>query len=135
MQGRPPKPTALKVLEGNRGKRRLNDAEPKPTKGATMPECFRSHPVLVAEWKRHAERLERLGLLTEVDDDSLAALCVLSVKFRELVAAGAEAYSLIKITQELRAMWARFGMTPADRTRVKVEKPAPKTKLEMLRAR
>lgn len=32
-RGRKPKPTALKVLEGNPGKRPLNDHEPIPPKG------------------------------------------------------------------------------------------------------
>ena len=32
-RGRKPKPTALKVLEGNPGKRPLNDREPVPPKG------------------------------------------------------------------------------------------------------
>ena len=37
-RGRKPKPTALKVLEGNPGKRPLNDREPVPPKGrAQMP--------------------------------------------------------------------------------------------------
>jgi hypothetical protein len=134
MIGRPPKPTALKILQGNPGQRRLNDAEPKPPLGADPPVWLRDDPVLLAEWKRHAARLLRLGLLTEIDDDALCALTVLSVKFREMVAAGAEANVLINITKELRAMWGRFGMTPADRSRVKVEKPAPKTKLEKFRA-
>ena len=31
-RGRKPKPTAVKVLEGNPGKRSLNTAEPKPEK-------------------------------------------------------------------------------------------------------
>ena len=31
MRGRKPKPTHLKVIEGNAGKRRLNRSEPKPT--------------------------------------------------------------------------------------------------------
>ena len=36
MAGRKPKPTALKKLEGNPGKRKLNTKEPVPAKG--MPE-------------------------------------------------------------------------------------------------
>ena len=36
-RGRKPKPTALKVLEGNPGKRPLNENEPKPERKA--PEC------------------------------------------------------------------------------------------------
>ena len=37
MAGRKPKPTALKKLEGNPGKRKLNTKEPVPGKG--MPDC------------------------------------------------------------------------------------------------
>jgi len=37
MAGRKPKPTALKKLEGNSGKRKLNKKEPVPVKG--MPDC------------------------------------------------------------------------------------------------
>ena len=37
MAGRKPKPTAVKKLEGNPGKRKLNKKEPVPAKG--MPEC------------------------------------------------------------------------------------------------
>ena len=33
MAGRKPKPTAIKELEGNPGKRKLNKKEPKPEKG------------------------------------------------------------------------------------------------------
>ena len=36
-RGRKPKPTALKVLEGNPGKRPLNENEPKPENKA--PRC------------------------------------------------------------------------------------------------
>ena len=36
MAGRKPKPTAVKKLEGNPGKRKLNTKEPNPGKG--MPE-------------------------------------------------------------------------------------------------
>ena len=37
MAGRKPKPTAVKKLEGNPGKRKLNTKEPVPAKG--MPAC------------------------------------------------------------------------------------------------
>lgn len=37
LQGRKPKPTALKILEGNPGKRKLNAKEPTPLKKA--PKC------------------------------------------------------------------------------------------------
>ena len=36
-RGRKPKPTGIKQLEGNPGKRKLNEREPKPEKKA--PSC------------------------------------------------------------------------------------------------
>lgn len=39
MAGRKPKPTAVKKLEGNPGKRKLNTKEPVPAKG--MPDIIR----------------------------------------------------------------------------------------------
>ena len=129
MAGRPPTPTALKLLRGNPGKRPLNDREPKPPVGAQVPPHLLASPAFVAEWKRHSARLTRLNVLTEIDDDALAALCVLSVKFREMVAADAAASALANVTRELRALWSRFGMTPADRVRVRTEKPEEKSKL------
>ena len=129
MAGRPPTPTALKLLRGNPGKRPLNDSEPKPALGAEVPPFVRGFPDFLAEWKRHSARLTRYGLLTEIDDDALGVLCVLSVKFREMVAADAAASALANVSRELRALWSRFGMTPADRARVKTDKPQEKSKL------
>lgn len=135
MPGRPPKPTALKILQGNPGGRPLNEDEPKPELGAVIPAWFATDPVLVAEWKRHEERLTRLGLLTEIDDDALATLCVLEVRFRDMVAEGASPLALAKVSAEKRALWSRFGMTPADRVRVKVSGAKPKSKLEGFRGK
>jgi phage terminase small subunit len=135
MPGPPPKPTALKLLAGNPGKRKINREEPQPPAGAEMPKWMEGDPILVTEWKRHAPRLLKLGLLTEVDDDALATLCVLSIRLREQVGGMAATSTIIDTSKELRALWARFGMTPADRSRVKLpakaEEKDPLAEFEM----
>ena len=56
MAGRKPKPTALKKLEGNPGKRKLNAKEPVPAKG--MPDCPKwLLPEAKEEWKRLCQKL------------------------------------------------------------------------------
>ena len=50
-RGRKPKPTAVKVLEGNPGKRSLNTGEPKPEKKA--PRC----PAWLEDEDRKSTRL------------------------------------------------------------------------------
>ena len=74
MAGRRPKPTSLKVLEGNPGKRQLNPNEPKPD--ASVPKC----PAWLSkeakrEWKRLVPFLEQAGLLTQVDRAAFAGYC------------------------------------------------------------
>ena len=59
-RGRKPKPTALKVLEGNPGKRPLNDHEPIPPKGELkcpswlLPEAKRNGSGWHPRWRRWA---------------------------------------------------------------------------------
>ena len=56
MAGRKPKPTALKKLEGNPGKRKLNTKEPIPAKGMlNCPEW------LLPEAKKEWENLMGIG--------------------------------------------------------------------------
>lgn len=129
MAGRPPKPTALKLLHGNPGKRKLNDKEPKPPVGAEPPAYLKADPVLLAEWKLEAPRLTRLGLLTEIDGDVLARICVLRVRFRDALAEGAAASTLAAVSKELRSLELQFGMGAANRSRVKVEQPKADSKL------
>ena len=74
MAGRKPKPTAVKKLEGNPGKRKLNKNEPVPAKG--MPECPDwLLPEAKAEWERLCEKLSDMGVLTEIDMAAFAAYC------------------------------------------------------------
>ena len=74
MAGRKPKPTALKKLEGNPGKRKLNAKEPMPGKG--MPDCPKwLLPEAKEEWKRLCQKLSEMGVLTEIDLAAFAAYC------------------------------------------------------------
>ena len=74
MVGRRPKPTALKKLEGNPGKRKLNEREPKFEGRATCPKDL--DPLAKKEWRRVCRQLEEKNLLTTVDRNSLAAYCI-----------------------------------------------------------
>ena len=66
MAGRKPKPTALKKLEGNPGKRKLNTKEPVPEKG--MPDCPKwLLSEAKVEWNRLCKKLSEMGVLTEID--------------------------------------------------------------------
>ena len=75
MRGRKPKPTTLRILEGNPGKRSLIDGPPQAP--AKIPEC----PCFLddearAEWLRMAPVLLEMGLLTPADRAALAAYCI-----------------------------------------------------------
>ena len=74
MPGPPPKPTALKLLEGNPGKRPLNKNEPKPEVKA--PKCPKwLSPGAKKEWRRIVPVLLRMRVLTEADGTHLACWC------------------------------------------------------------
>lgn len=74
MRGRRPKPTRLKVLTGNPGKRPLNSEEPKPE--IAIPDCPPElGPVAQKEWQRLAGELISLRILTKLDRAALAAYC------------------------------------------------------------
>ena len=81
-RGRKPKPTAVKVLEGNPGKRPLNIFEPVPEKKA--PEC----PEWLTgeakeEWNRLADKMVNLGTLTEMDMAAFAGYCQSYARWKE----------------------------------------------------
>lgn len=75
MRGRRPKPTRLKVLTGNPGKRPLNQTEPRPE--ITVPDCpIELGEVARREWNRLVGELAALKLLTNFDRAALAAYWV-----------------------------------------------------------
>ena len=81
-RGRKPKPTALKVLEGNPGKRPLNDHEPIPPKGELKCPSWLL-PEAKKEWKRLASSLEAMGVLTMADLTAFAGYCQAYARWRE----------------------------------------------------
>ena len=74
--GRKPLPTALKELEGDRGKGRrpLNKDEPMPPQDNVKCPAWLM-PEAKKEWKRLAPSLISMGILTEHDMEAFAGYC------------------------------------------------------------
>lgn len=72
--GRKPKPTALRLVTGNPGKRALNKREPKIDLARPLPPPFLNDDAKV-EWGRVIEVLYTAGLMTRLDAAALAAYC------------------------------------------------------------
>ena len=134
MAGRPAKPTALKELAGNPGKRTLNKNEPKPVQ--RKPSCPK-HLVGEArrEWNRMAKQLFDLGLLTEVDRAALAGYCASYSLWRKCrreidekgftyetesgyVGQRPEIAIGNRALADVRAFCQQFGLTPSARARM-----------------
>lgn len=99
MTGRKPKPTAVKKLEGNPGKRKLNTKEPIPAKG--MPTCPDwLMPEAKEEWERLAELMNQMGVLTEVDMVAFAAYCQSYARWKEHITSGGSTFETDKGYQQ-----------------------------------
>jgi hypothetical protein len=77
-RGPPPEPTALRLLKGNPGKRAINHAEPQPAKASKGSRRVPSSlpPAGKTLWKSLVPELERLNLLTKIDDATLHGACL-----------------------------------------------------------
>lgn len=107
--GRRPKPTAVKVAEGNPGKRPLNDKEPEPrSKTVTERPPLTADAVIV--WDRLAPEAEHLGTLTSADAQAFAVLCELIADFQRK--------PVFAVASVLKSYFAMFGMEPASRSRL-----------------
>lgn len=148
-RGRKPKPTAIKKLEGNPGKRPLNDKEPKPEKKA--PECPDwLEEDAKEEWNRLARQMEQLGTLTEVDMASFAGYCQAYARWKEAEEFISKHGSIVKtpsgywqqvpqvsIAQRYLKIMNRhceqFGLTPSSRSRLTVDNSVEETdEMELL---
>jgi P27 family predicted phage terminase small subunit len=142
MAGRKPKPTALRVLQGNAGKRALPKHEPTP---AAEPPPKPAHLTerAAAAWDRVAPELHRLGLLSVVDGLALELLVCAYDDWREahieVAAEGAtyetetehgrivRAHPQVAIRSDawrrVKSILAEFGLTPSSRARLDIEAP------------
>jgi phage terminase small subunit len=74
MRGRKPKPTNLRLVTGNPGKRPINAREPKPAN--SVPTCpAHLNPSAKAEWKRLCQQMHNLRIISQLDRAALAAYC------------------------------------------------------------
>lgn len=136
--GAKPKPTKIKVLEGNRGRRKLGDGEPEPQPGRPTcpPHLSKSAK---AEWKRIVPELESMGLLSKVDRSALAAYCQAYGEWQDTCELLKNKSPLIQTTggniiqnplvgvahkasELMYKFLVEFGMTPSSRTRINVNK-------------
>ena len=133
-RGRKPKPTAIKVLEGNPGKRELNLLEPIPPKGdLTCPDWLEDEAK--AEWERLAPSLEAMGVLTTADLMAFAGYCQAYARWREAEEFISRHGSIfqtpsgyvqqvpqVSIAQQnlriMQSFCSEFGLTPATRSRI-----------------
>ena len=130
--GRKPKPTALKKLEGNPGRRPLNRMEPMPPvvqlkrPGHLLPEAKK-------EWKRLAPVLMDLGLLTAADAVPFEGYCTAYARWLEAQEEINRHGSIYKDNEgkirpnpfiaianqqmrEIKSFAAEFGLTPSTRS-------------------
>jgi len=136
MAGRRPKPTHLKVVAGNPGKRPLPENEPQPAKG--IPKCPSYMPATAKHaWREVCQLLSDMGVLTLADKMALELLVGAYAEYRKAAqhvykhgfdSAGrvggrnAAACQLSDAWKRIRAMLIEFGLTPAARSRISTVK-------------
>lgn len=135
-------PSNVVKLKGNPGKRAVNKREPKPNEA--VPSC----PDFVtgvarAEWERVTPHLAAVGLLTQIDQASLAGYCQAYqrwvdaertiAKFGTIVKTPngfpviSPAVSIANKAMDQMLRFAReFGMTPSARSSIQLPEPQQK---------
>lgn len=139
MRGRKPKPTHLRVLEGNPGNRPINEKEPEMPAAddafdAPPPELL-DNPIASAEWSRVAPMLRKAKAITQAERSALITLCQQwaiyveahnKVRSTSLVIMAPSGYPIVnpylgisnKAMTNCVKLWAELGLTPSARSRV-----------------
>jgi P27 family predicted phage terminase small subunit len=148
MRGRRPKPTRLKVLTGNPGKRPLNTNEPRPE--AAIPDCPEElGAVAHREWDRLVGELSVLRILTNLDRAALAAYCGAYAMWAEATEAIQKYGTMVKSpsgypvqspyvsianrqAEIMMRIASEFGFTPASRSRISTPPADERTLFDIL---
>jgi P27 family predicted phage terminase small subunit len=138
--GPPPKPRALRVLEGVPGHHRPLGPDIRPTGDLTMPRHLKG--AARTEWQRVVPQLKRLGIASALDRACIAAYCASWQRWLK-AEENLERYGAIvkspsgfpmlspyvsiaaAALKNMRAFAAELGLTPAARTRVQADETAP----------
>lgn len=142
-RGPKPKPTELKKIQGNPGKRALNQAQPRPKTAVKKPRGMQ--PVAQKLWDEYAPELERLQVLTGVDS---AAFRLMAEHYGFAVQAarllqqsgltvesgdGVKKNPLAQVFKDnslaFKNYAAEFGLTPSSRTRLQMPAEAEQLSL------
>lgn len=150
MAGRRPTPTNLKVVRGNPGKRPLNDREPNPVKGIPTPPKHLSPKAAIA-WERLGSLLGRMGIMTHADGFALERLCevysaildceetiqeqgryqlVTTQSGDKMERLRPAVTDLADLDRRFKSLLVEFGLTPAARSKVKIESGQEKDPLD-----
>jgi P27 family predicted phage terminase small subunit len=139
MNGRKPIPSWRRRLEGNPGKRPLNEAEPRPPSTddtwVIPPRELAEVPTALQEWQRLAPMLHRARQITDADRAALLALCLEWARYLDaservrtsgMVIQTPNGYPIpnpylsiaTKALSGCTKLWPELGLTPSSRTRV-----------------
>lgn len=134
-RGPKPKPTHLKVLEGER-ESRINREEPMPGEGDVCPPAWLTGEALEV-WEYYAEDLQDKGCLQKWDVDTFAVYCKAVAIYRDCARKMGEVYiaqggaggkiksPLFQIMRDcaetIKKFSASFGFTPGDRANLRVD--------------
>ena len=148
MPGRKPKSTALKLINGNPGRRPLNMQEPQLQSGIPdKPDWFDTYAS--EEWDRITSNLNGQRIFTKNDLGILVSICIAYEQLRETLAiikelgrsyvvedmggnthykARPECVRFETAQKEYRTLLAEIGFTPSSRSKVKTLPEPPKPK-------
>ena len=137
-RGRPPKPTTLKWLAGDPGKRARYQTEPPAPEGIPgAPEYL--DPLAKEEWAYTCQQLKDMGLLSRADRTALVCYCEAwsryrtahanVAKFGPVILSPDKKYPLVspwhsvmrQALKDVMALSIQFGLSPSSRARLSVK--------------